>query len=510
MPSLPRFGSTPFLLSETPPRLQAHLTCEYRQMRFEPVNASVERDPVYRADVIDGISSMRASTPDLQYAPMSASLMELAYAELTPLMEAWVGVPLERSWGYGVRSYGPGSWLHMHRDRVDTHVASCIVHVDDHSSEPWPLDFVDHEATHHQVVLKQGMMLFYESLCPHGRVSEFKGEFYRNMYFHWRPCGWKPQQFSGLVCKFPSLDEAQKANRQLGSGHVIPEEWRHWLILNRDRGCDRETLLRRAMAQGFARVAIEAILDASPSMQSSVRPRRPTIEVRTTAVHAKRSSSIQRSFQDWFAAPITRPDHQPRAWRVETPHVQLYQIPNFLSRQDCRELIQALADNLTPSTVTRGRRDYRTSRTCHLRRHDSQLAADLDQRLSALLGVDSSLSEPIQGQCYDRDDYFKEHTDWFAPGTEEFDRHTSPGGQRTWTVMVYLNAVEAGGETRFNRLNRSFTPVPGLALAWNNLTADGTPNPFTLHEALPVRAGRKWVITKWFRALPGRNQPLKD
>ena len=44
----------------------------------------------------------------------------------------------------------------------------------------------------------------------------------------------------------------------------------------------------------------------------------------------------------------------------------------------------------------------------------------------------------------------KEHTDWFAPGTEEFDRHTSPGGQRTWTVMVYLNAVEAGGETRFN------------------------------------------------------------
>ena len=48
-------------------------------------------------------------------------------------------------------------------------------------------------------------------------------------------------------------------------------------------------------------------------------------------------------------------------------------------------------------------------------------------------------------------------------------------------------------------------PVPGMALAWNNLQADGTPNPFTLHEALPVEVGHKWVITKWFRADIGRN-----
>ena len=56
--------------------------------------------------------------------------------------------------------------------------------------------------------------------------------------------------------------------------------------------------------------------------------------------------------------------------------------------------------------------------------------------------------------------------------------------------MVYLNAVERGGETLFRRLGRSFTPVPGMALAWNNLQADG-PNPFTLHEALPVEVGHK-------------------
>jgi len=79
------------------------------------------------------------------------------------------------------------------------------------------------------------------------------------------------------------------------------------------------------------------------------------------------------------------------------------------------------------------------------------------------------------------------------------------GWQRTWTVMIYLNNVSRGGQTCFNKLERCFTPVRGLALAWNNLMADGTPNPFTLHEAMPVQEGTKWVITKWFRAQSGRN-----
>ena len=142
---------------------------------------------------------------------------------------------------------------------------------------------------------------------------------------------------------------------------------------------------------------------------------------------------------------------------------------------------------------------------CIRDRNHPQLAASLDQRFAALFGVDPRLSEPIQGQRYDPGEYFKEHTDWFAPGTQEYATHTDRGGQRTWTVMVYLNAVERGGDTLFRRLGRSFTPVPGMALAWNNLQADGTPNPFTLHEALPVAAGHKWVITKWFRTDIGRN-----
>ena len=209
----------------------------------------------------------------------------------------------------------------------------------------------------------------------------------------------------------------------------------------------------------------------------------------------------------WFEAPLTRPEHRPRAWRLETSLAQVYELPALLSHEECQQVIDAINASLTPSKVTRGvsydRR--RTSRTASLRRNHPELSASLDQRFAALFGVDPRLSEPIQVQRYDAGEYFKEHNDWFSPRKEDYATQTDIGGQRTWTVMVYLNAVERGGETLFSRLGRSFTPVPGLALAWNNLQADGTPNPFTLHEALPVQAGHKWIITKWFRADFGRN-----
>jgi len=275
---------------------------------------------------------------------------------------------------------------------------------------------------------------------------------------------------------------------------AIPETWKEWLLHNRDRGCARDGLVERAVAQGFDRGAIEAVLDEGTAVD-------------TTAVQLPDPKPFVQpvNWLQWFEAPLTRPDHQPRAWRLDTPLAQVYELPGLLHRDECDEVMEAINGSLQPSTVTRGASDYRTSRTCHLRQNHPELAERLDERFAALLGVDSGLSEPIQGQRYDPGEYFKEHTDWFAPGTKEFTEHTACGGQRTWTVMVYLNAVERGGETCFKRLGRCFTPAPGLALAWNNLQADGTPNPFTLHEAMPVEVGSKWVITKWFRQRAGRN-----
>jgi prolyl 4-hydroxylase len=69
-------------------------------------------------------------------------------------------------------------------------------------------------------------------------------------------------------------------------------------------------------------------------------------------------------------------------------------------------------------------------------------------------------------------------------------------------VMIYLNEPKAGGATRFKRIDKTVQPEAGKLLAWNNLLPDGRVNPDTLHHGMKVRAGTKYIITKWFREKP--------
>lgn len=270
----------------------------------------------------------------------------------------------------------------------------------------------------------------------------------------------------------------------------LDEDWRGWLRLNRDRGCDRLDLFRQAAAQGFDPAAIQLELGGNIALEE--------------ALATTQNPSAANTWAAWASPPLVSSVHRPRAWKLDTALAQIYEIPDLLSPDECAAAMAAIDRALVPSAVTFGPADYRTSRTCYLGEVDAELCARLDARFSCLLGVDATLAEPLQGQCYDPGEYFKAHTDWFAPETEEYSACTQPGGQRTWTLMVYLNRVDAGGETCFNLLERRFVPIPGLALCWNNLNPDGSPNAHTLHEALAVQAGRKYVITKWFRAEPGR------
>jgi prolyl 4-hydroxylase len=65
--------------------------------------------------------------------------------------------------------------------------------------------------------------------------------------------------------------------------------------------------------------------------------------------------------------------------------------------------------------------------------------------------------------------------------------------------MVYLNEPQAGGATNFVDAGLSFKPKLGQAVIWNNMDADGQPNPHTLHQGTPVTSGAKAIVTKWFR-----------
>lgn len=194
---------------------------------------------------------------------------------------------------------------------------------------------------------------------------------------------------------------------------------------------------------------------------------------------------------------------QPGVQRTPSPKLTLFQKRGFIDPDTCRELVALIDSRRRPSTVSdyNGDDAFRTSETCDL---DAAIpiVADLERRIVALVGLDPAHGEPIQGQRYAVGQEFKAHTDYFEPSGIDFDKYTSVAGNRTWTAMIYLNEPDAGGGTRFKTIDKIVQPETGKLLCWNNLRPDGSPNPSTLHQGMKVRAGTKYVITKWFRERP--------
>jgi len=193
----------------------------------------------------------------------------------------------------------------------------------------------------------------------------------------------------------------------------------------------------------------------------------------------------------------------PSAYRVPVDRAEIFAFGGFLDAHECahvRGLIDAVA---RPSELVHdGRYEaYRTSYSGDVDQADPIIRL-VERRLADLIGIDLRWGENVQGQRYYPGQQFKEHCDWFDTRSAYWQDELRKGGQRSWTAMVYLNDVEEGGTTDFVRLGVSIPPQQGALLLWNNNLPDGTPNYDTLHAALPVIRGEKYVITKWFRARP--------
>lgn len=189
--------------------------------------------------------------------------------------------------------------------------------------------------------------------------------------------------------------------------------------------------------------------------------------------------------------------------RVPSDRIELFQLREFIDGDLRTELIRLIEQDRRPSTLADAGEDryFRTSETCDFSAGEPCVRA-LEDKLAALNGIDPAYGEPLQGQRYDVGQEFKPHCDYFNRGGTDWDKYCSVAGQRTWTFMIYLNDVEAGGATRFRVMGKTFQPEAGKLLCWNNRRPDGTENPATLHHGMKVRKGRKYVITKWYREKP--------
>lgn len=151
--------------------------------------------------VIDGPIPWFVDRPDLTKRVLH---------ELRGYAEEWSGMELTPYRAYGFRLYRNESKLYMHVDKMQTHIISFILHIDSSDdAEPWPIFIEDFAGRTHEVILKPGDILFYESSkCYHGRPRPLNGSWYSSIFVHFYPKhGWYEQ------------------NHALEAHYAIPPEW---------------------------------------------------------------------------------------------------------------------------------------------------------------------------------------------------------------------------------------------------------------------------------------------
>lgn len=190
----------------------------------------------------------------------------------------------------------------------------------------------------------------------------------------------------------------------------------------------------------------------------------------------------------------------PGALKLPSTNLDVFVIRDFLTEEECAELISRIDINRQPSGVLGEFPDpeFRTSDSCNLNPHED-FVKTIENKITQLMGIDPPHGESIQGQRYAVGQQFKPHHDFFYTDQAYWEEVSKVGGQRTWTAMMFLNEPEAGGQTNFPKANIRVTPRRGNLLTWNNMDQYGEPNPYSLHQGMPVEAGVKYVITKWYR-----------
>lgn len=141
------------------------------------------------------------------------------------------------------------------------------------------------------------------------------------------------------------------------------------------------------------------------------------------------------------------------------------------------------------------RHPTRTSMTATLGPVDLDLTlVGVARSLAAHAGVDACNGEFLSVLRYRPGEEYRPHYDWLPEGAER-----ARGGQRVATAILYLNDAYEGGETVFVRDGVAVRGAPGDILVFRNVDVDGAALKPSYHAGEPVRAGVKWIATRWFR-----------
>jgi prolyl 4-hydroxylase len=189
---------------------------------------------------------------------------------------------------------------------------------------------------------------------------------------------------------------------------------------------------------------------------------------------------------------------------------ELLLLRDFVTEDEARALITAADERFQRSPTVCDEPgggcviDQRTSSSADVPSNAMTEAIQARGKLFSALPI----AETLQVVRYEPGQEYKPHLDAFD--SSDGGNHAKAqyeGRQREATILVYLQAPEAGGDTIFPELNLRVPPTPGTAIFWRNVKPNGEIDGRTLHGGAPVQRGVKYAANLWLRG-PVRDQVL--
>jgi prolyl 4-hydroxylase len=214
--------------------------------------------------------------------------------------------------------------------------------------------------------------------------------------------------------------------------------------------------------------------------------------------------------------------------KVLSVEPRVFEIQHFLSKEEITHVLEIAANMRLSQSTTKAGSDgekrvddsTRSSKNSWISRERSPILDVIYRRAANLLKIDEALfryrpqnenepvlleesKEPIcerlQLVHYGVGQQYTPHHDFSLPGV-----HDKGQPSRFATILFYLNEGMKGGETSFPKWKNGETsdklkvvPEAGKAVLFYNQLSDGNYDELSMHAAMPVIEGEKWLTNLW-------------
>lgn len=270
----------------------------------------------------------------------------------------------------------------------------------------------------------------------------------------------------------------------MGTITHLSAEWEQWIVVNIGRDVPAAALVEEMVKKNFdLAFAMSAVAQRVPVANASVR------------TDAPRNTWGNRIEIDHHTIGVVT--------RVNAPEIAV--LEHVLTDAECDALISLSRPKLSRSTIVDGATgaheiiEARSSEGTYFLRGENALVTGIEKRLSILTGMPIENGEGLQILHYSVEGEYKPHFDFFAPELSGSAAHLQKGGQRVSTLIMYLNDVEAGGETIFPDIGLAVAARKGSGVYFTYCGSQGDLDRRSLHGGAPVKRGEKWIATHWLR-----------